>query len=123
MPNKPTFGRYAEIPLDEMTPEQREGYDFIVKERGQVPSPNKIFVQDPDLMKIVVPIGAYFGNNSSLASPEREIATSVINARWLASYSNYAPSHLAPIRREHDLQVAVPALVEAPEGVGGLFEG
>jgi len=26
MPDTPTFGRYAEIPYDQMTPEQQEGY-------------------------------------------------------------------------------------------------
>jgi hypothetical protein len=30
MPETPTFGRYAEIPYDEMTPEQQEGYRFLV---------------------------------------------------------------------------------------------
>jgi len=30
MSNAPTFGRYAEIPVDRMTPEQREGYRFLV---------------------------------------------------------------------------------------------
>jgi hypothetical protein len=33
MPEKPTFGRYAEIPYDEMTPEQQEGYRFLVDPR------------------------------------------------------------------------------------------
>ena len=37
-----TFGRYTEIPLDQMTREQRTGYDFEVKERGEVPGPHKI---------------------------------------------------------------------------------
>jgi hypothetical protein len=36
MPETPTFGRYAEIPYDEMTPEQREGIAFwsILYRRG-----------------------------------------------------------------------------------------
>jgi len=29
MPETPTFGRYAEIPYDQMTPEQQEGYRFV----------------------------------------------------------------------------------------------
>lgn len=32
-----TFGRYTEIPVDQMTPEQKEGYDFVVQERGEAP--------------------------------------------------------------------------------------
>ena len=30
-PTPPTFGRYAEIPYDEMTPEQQEGYGSFLK--------------------------------------------------------------------------------------------
>src|SRR6267142_6931350 len=33
MPETPTFGRYSEIPYDEMTPEQQEGYRFLVDPR------------------------------------------------------------------------------------------
>ena len=34
MPETPTFGRYAEITYDEMTPAQQEGYRFLVETRG-----------------------------------------------------------------------------------------
>lgn len=90
MTKQPTFGRYAELSLDEMTPEQRESYDLVVRERGQAPGPFKIFVQNSGLMQVMVPLGAYFANgDSSLSQAEREIATSVINGKWLAAYSNY----------------------------------
>ena len=39
MPDTPTFGRYAEIPYDRMTPEQQEGYRSLVQTRGQVGGP------------------------------------------------------------------------------------
>ena len=29
MPDTPTFGRYAEIPYDQMTPAQQDGYRFL----------------------------------------------------------------------------------------------
>jgi 4-carboxymuconolactone decarboxylase len=35
MPDAPTFGRYAEIPSDRMTPEQQEGYRTLIETRGQ----------------------------------------------------------------------------------------
>ena len=35
MPETPTFGRYAEIPYDQMTPEQQEGYRSLVETRGR----------------------------------------------------------------------------------------
>ena len=34
-----TFGRYTESPVDQMPPEQREGYEYVVKERGEAPGP------------------------------------------------------------------------------------
>ena len=41
MPDTPTFGRYAEIPYDQMTPEQQEGYRVLKEFRGQVGGPSK----------------------------------------------------------------------------------
>ena len=51
MPETPTFGRYAEIPYDEMTPEQQEGYRFLVETRGAAGGPSKIWVHNPKLVK------------------------------------------------------------------------
>jgi plasmid stabilization system protein ParE len=39
MPDTPTFGRYTEIPHDQMTPEQQEGYRSLVETRGPLPKP------------------------------------------------------------------------------------
>ena len=39
MPETPTFGRYAEIPNDQMTPEQQEGYRFLSETRGPLGGP------------------------------------------------------------------------------------
>jgi hypothetical protein len=51
-----TFRRYTEIQLDQMTPEQRTGYDFEVKERGEVPGPHKIWLQNSKLLEIMIPV-------------------------------------------------------------------
>ncbi len=84
-----TFGRYRELPLDKMTADQKKAYDFTMKLRGQVPGPHKIWVQNAKLNEVIVPVGAYYQGHSSLAKSEIEIATNLINARWLAAYSNY----------------------------------
>ena len=85
-----TFGRYTEIPINDMTPEQKKGYDLVVRQRGQAPGPYKIWLQNAPLMDIMVPMGVYFQEgHSSLAAPEREIAINLINAKWLAAYSNF----------------------------------
>ena len=51
MSDTQTFGRYAEIPVDQMTPDQREGYRFLVDgPRGRLPGPYKIWVHNPKLV-------------------------------------------------------------------------
>jgi len=35
MSETPTFGRYAEIPYDKMTPEQQKGYDAMIAARSK----------------------------------------------------------------------------------------
>jgi 4-carboxymuconolactone decarboxylase len=47
MPDTPTFGRYAEIPYDQTTPEQQEGYRSLIETRGALGGPNKIWVHNP----------------------------------------------------------------------------
>jgi 4-carboxymuconolactone decarboxylase len=84
-----TFGRYTEIPLDQMTPEQRTAYDFEVKERGEVPGPHKIWLQNSKLLEVMIPVGTYFQKNPSLSDAEREIVVNLINGKWHAAYSNY----------------------------------
>ena len=51
MAGTPTFGRYAEIPYDQMTPEQQEGYRSLIETRGRLPGPNRIYVHNPKLAK------------------------------------------------------------------------
>ena len=107
-----TFGRYRELPFDEMTAEQKQAYDFTQRLRGQVPGPHKIWLQNPKLNEVVVPVGAYYQGQSSLTKAEIEIATNLINGRWLAAYSNY----------EHE-KIGVEAGGLAPGQVQALIAG
>jgi len=59
MPDTPTFGRYAEIPYDAMTPEQQEGYRFAVETRGPLGGSNKIWVHNPKLAKVAAPFATF----------------------------------------------------------------
>jgi len=52
MSETPTFGRYAEVPYDRMTPEQQEGYKAMIEARGRLPGPTKIWVHNPKLAKV-----------------------------------------------------------------------
>jgi len=91
MPETATFGRYAEIPYDEMTPEQQEAYRFVVETRGPLGGPSKIWVHNPKLAKAAAPFGGHFQRgNYSLSEREREIAVIVINSKWRSAYPTAA---------------------------------
>jgi 4-carboxymuconolactone decarboxylase len=92
MSDVPTFGRYAEIPVDRMTPEQREGYRLLVEgPRGRLPGPYKVWVHNPKLVHAAAPIGQHFTpGQSSLSEREREIAVLVITSQWQSAYPTAA---------------------------------
>ena len=95
MPETPTFGRYAEIPYDQLTPEQQQGYRAMVEARGQVGGPNKIWIHNPKLAKVMGPVGAYFRTGYSLSEREREIAVVTINSKWHSMYPTNAHERAA----------------------------
>lgn len=90
MAETPTFGRYAEIPYEEMTPEQQEAFHSIAELRGRLPGPNKIYVHNPPLAKVMGPLGAYYRTGYSLSEREREIAVCVTCAAYHSAYPTSA---------------------------------
>jgi 4-carboxymuconolactone decarboxylase len=92
MSDAPTFGRYAEIPVDRMTPEQQTGYRFLVEgPRGRLPGPYKVWVHNPRLVHAAAPLGQHFTpGQSSLSEREREIAVLVITSAWHSVYPTAA---------------------------------
>src|SRR6516225_1678612 len=91
MPQTPSFGRYAEIPHNEMTPKQQEGYRFAVETRGPLGGPNKIWIHNPKLAKVAAPFGGHFhAGKYSLTEREREIAVIIINSKWRSAYPTAA---------------------------------
>jgi len=92
MSDTPTFGRYAELPVDRMTPEQREGYRFLVDgPRGRLPGPYKVWVHNPKLVHAAAPLGQHFTpGQSSVSEREREIAVLVMTGRWHSAYPTAA---------------------------------
>jgi len=96
MAETPTFGRYAELPYDQMTPEQQEGYRSLLGARGRLLGPNKIYLHNPKLAKAIGPLGAHFGpDRYSLSEREREIAVSVVNSKWHSAYPSLAHERIA----------------------------
>jgi 4-carboxymuconolactone decarboxylase len=88
MTDTPTFGRYAELPLDRMTEAQRDGYRYLVDgPRGRLPGPYKVWIHNPDLVRAADPLGRHFTPGaSSLSEREREIAVLVITSQLNSDY-------------------------------------
>jgi 4-carboxymuconolactone decarboxylase len=66
--NPRTFGRYAEIPTEQLTAEQKEAYDHILKARDMCPGPYRIWLQNPKLLKAMTPVGVYYSINGKWAT-------------------------------------------------------
>ena len=95
MAETPTFGRYTEIPYEQMTPEQQEGYRSLIETRGRLPGPNKIYVHNPALVKVMGPLGAHFRTGYSLSEREREIAVCITTSTFHAAYPTSAHERAA----------------------------
>jgi len=81
------FGRYTEVPYDQMTPEQQEGLRSLSETRGtRLPGPNKIYVENPKLAKVIGPFGAHFRKGHTLTEREREIVVNVVTSQWHSAY-------------------------------------
>ena len=118
MSGTPTFGRYAEIPIDQMTPEQRGGYRFLVDgPRGRLPGPYKVWVHNPKLVHAAAPLGQHFTpGQSSLTEREREIAVIVITSKWHSAYPTSAHE-----KRGKEVGLPVPAVEAMIAGLPASF--
>ena len=118
MSGTPTFGRYSEIPVDRMTPEQRDGYRFLVDgPRGRLPGPYKVWVHNPKLVHAAAPLGQHFTpGQSSLTEREREIAVIVITSKWHSAYP--AAAHE---KRGKEVGLPVPAVEAIIAGLPASF--
>lgn len=96
MAETPTFGRYAEIPYDKMTPQQQEAYHSLLETRGgRLPGPTKIYVENPKLAKVIGPMGGHMRKGYSLSEREREIAVCVVTSHWRSAYPTAAHERAA----------------------------
>jgi len=94
---QPTVGRFAEIPYDQMTPEQQEACGLLIEAEGLEPgaalpsAPLKIWIRNPKLSKAVASlIGHFRPSHHSLSQRERELAVCIIASKWHTPYTIYA---------------------------------
>lgn len=92
MPDDPTFGRYAELSVEQMTPDQQAGYRLLVDgSRGRLPGPYRVWVHNPNLVRAIEPLGNHFTpGESTLSEREREITVLVICSQWGSVYPTNA---------------------------------
>lgn len=92
MTDSPTFGRYTEQTVEQMTPEQQAGYRLLVDgPRGRLPGPYRVWVHNPKLTHSVAPLGDHFTpGESALSEREREITVLVICSQWNAVFPTNA---------------------------------
>jgi 4-carboxymuconolactone decarboxylase len=90
-----SFGRYEEVPVAHMSPETKEAYEYTMQLRGIVPGPHRIWLANAMLSRTIVPVGAYYQNQSTLTKAEIEIVTVLTNARWHSAYGTYEHEKIA----------------------------
>jgi 4-carboxymuconolactone decarboxylase len=95
----PTFGRYTEIPTNQLTKEQQEGYRAFQLVEGDgsptLPGPLKIWLNNPALTLAVAPLATHFRpTHHTLTTREREIIVCVVAGK---SHSPFATNAHAEI--------------------------
>ena len=101
---QPMIGRFPEIMPEQMSPEQQEAYTQMVQgERGRLPTPYKMWLASPHLVKCLEPLGVHF-RNSSLTLRETEMVILVTGQSYPSAFEVAAHSRLA---REIGLEQAV----------------
>lgn len=94
--NRPaTFGRYAEASLEEMTGDEKASRDLLMKERGIVPGPYKILLQNRKLVEAILPLAQHYQSGSSLSKGEIEIAVLLTTSKWMAAFATSEHEWLA----------------------------
>ena len=119
MTGTPTFGRYAELTLAEMSPEQKEAYSYLMDgPRGHLPGPYKVWIHNPKLVHAADPLGRHFTpGHYSLTEREREIAVVVITHKWNSDYP--AAAHE---KRGREVGLAAGAVEAMATGLPTAFE-
>ena len=90
--------RIPEIPLDNLSPEQRKVHDAIVAgPRGKIEGPLKIWLHSPDLASRAQELGAFCRYHTSLPKRLSELAILITGAHWRAGFEwhVHAPAGIA----------------------------
>ena len=78
--------RVAEIAEDKLTPEQKSVFEALVKGRGRLLTPYKIWIHSPKTAAAMEQIGTYLNKHGSLSEREVELAIVLIAHHWKGDY-------------------------------------
>lgn len=80
------MSRIADIPPEQQSTEQKKILDDVLRGRGRVTIPFKIWLHSPALATRLEALGTYLVTQSSLKPREVELATLVVARHWRANY-------------------------------------
>ena len=78
--------RIAEIPEASLSPEQKSVFEALVKGRGRLLTPYKIWIHSPKTAAAMEQIGTYLNKHGSLSEREVELAIVLIAHHWKGEY-------------------------------------
>ena len=78
--------RIEEIPEPKLTPEQKSVFEALVKGRGRLLTPYKIWIHSPKTAAAMEQIGTYLNKHGSLSEREVELGIVLIAHHWKGDY-------------------------------------
>jgi len=78
--------RIAEIPEGQLTPEQKSVFEALVKGRGRLLTPYKIWIHSPKTAAAMEQIGTFLNKAGSLSEREVELGIVLIAHHWKGEY-------------------------------------
>lgn len=86
MNEQPMPSRILEIPPERLTPEQRAGLDALLRGRGRMLTPYKVWLHSHDLLRAMEHLGTFLNKKCSLSEREVELGICLIARHWAAEY-------------------------------------
>lgn len=78
--------RILEIAPGELTDEQKAGLEALIKGRGRILAPYKVWLHSPELLRAMEQLGTFLNKHSSLSEREIELAICLIALHWAGEY-------------------------------------
>jgi 4-carboxymuconolactone decarboxylase len=86
MTDKPLPPRFLELAPDQLTPEQRSGLDALLAGRGRIPTPYKVWLHSPGLLRAMEQLGTFLNKQSTPTERQIELGICLIAHHWRTDY-------------------------------------